>query len=362
MAGAAEVRLHGIGKRFGEVWVLRGVTLEIPRGSFYTILGPSGCGKTTLLRIIAGFATPDEGTVSLDGAPVNSVPPWKRDVGLVFQSYALWPHLSVFDNVAFGLRERREPRDSIQQKVGEALRMVNLEDFERRRPSQLSGGQAQRVALARTLVVRPSVLLLDEPLSNLDARLRAEMRIELRRLQQELGITTIYVTHDQEEALALSTRIAVMARGAVVQEGTPRAIYEQPANAFVAEFVGGSNILSAQVVGIEGARLAVELAGGIRFTVARPDGMEVVPGETLLLALRPEAISVGPQEESPGEGNRMPGQVLSSIFQGASVEYELLVGQEKLRAKVPHPRGKRALEPGEPALLSFGPDDALPLQ
>ena len=361
MAGAAEVRLQGIGKRFGEVWALRSVTLEIPRGSFYTILGPSGCGKTTLLRIIAGFATPDEGTVSLDGVPVNSVPPWKRDVGLVFQSYALWPHLSVFDNVAFGLKERREPREVIQRKVAEALKMVNLGGFAGRRPSQLSGGQAQRVALARTLVVRPRVLLLDEPLSNLDARLRAEMRIELRRLQRELGITTIYVTHDQEEALALSTGIAVMAQGAVVQEGTPRAIYEQPASAFVAEFVGGSNILSARVVGIEGARLTIELAGGIPCTVTRPDGMEVAAGETLLLALRPEAILVGPHAESAGEENRIPGLVVSSIFQGASVEYELLVGQEKLRAKVPHPRGNRALEPGEVALLSFGPEDVRPL-
>src|SRR5574341_1955337 len=226
IAKASEVRLDGVGKRFVETWAVRGVSLHIRAGEFYTFLGPSGCGKTTLLRIIAGFAFPDEGSVWLDEEVVTALPPWTRDVGMVFQSYAIWPHMTVFENVAFGLRERGVPRAEIGARVAEALCMVNLEGLEGRRPSQLSGGQQQRVALARTLVIQPRVLLLDEPLSNLDARLRAQMRLELLKLQRDLGITTVYVTHDQEEALALSTRIAVMSAGVVVQEGTPREIYE----------------------------------------------------------------------------------------------------------------------------------------
>jgi iron(III) transport system ATP-binding protein len=222
---ASEVRLDNVGKRFGDLWAVRGTTLTVAPGDFYTFLGPSGCGKTTVLRMIAGFARPDEGQVRLDGIVMNAVPPWKRDVGLVFQSYALWPHLSVFENVAFGLRERRVPRAEAGRRVQEALGMVNLEGMGDRRPSQLSGGQQQRVALARTLVIQPRVLLLDEPLSNLDAKLRAQMRIELLKLQRDLGLTTVYVTHDQEEALALSTRIAVVSAGRLIQEGTPREIY-----------------------------------------------------------------------------------------------------------------------------------------
>ncbi|HSF49068.1 MAG TPA: ABC transporter ATP-binding protein, partial [Burkholderiales bacterium] len=240
------MKLAGIGKSYGEQWVVRDVNLYIGRGEFFTFLGPSGCGKTTLLRIIAGFVFPDEGSVYLDGQPVNHVPPWQRNVGLVFQNYALWPHMTVFANVAFGLRERKVARSEIERRVMAALQQVDLQGTENRRPSQLSGGQQQRVALARTLVIQPRLLLLDEPLSNLDAKLRIDMRIELLKLQRDLGLTTIYVTHDQEEALALSTHIAVMNSGRIEQEGSPRQIYEQPASEFVAAFVGKSNLLSGR--------------------------------------------------------------------------------------------------------------------
>src|SRR5574341_463488 len=256
---AAEVRLENIAKRFGDPWVVRGINLRIRRGEFYTFLGPSGCGKTTLLRIIAGFAAPDEGCVYLDEKAMNQVPPWERDVGMVFQNYALWPHLTVFENVAFGLRERTVRRREIEARVANALAQVDLKGTEKRRPSQLSGGQQQRVALARTLVIQPRVLLLDEPLSNLDAKLRVEMRLELLKLQRDLGLTTIYVTHDQEEALALSTRIAVINVGKIVQEGKPREIYEQPADDFVAAFVGQSNLFAGTVRQIIGQSIEIDL-------------------------------------------------------------------------------------------------------
>jgi iron(III) transport system ATP-binding protein len=240
---AAGVRLENIGKHFGNQWVVCGVSLDIKQGEFFTFLGPSGCGKTTLLRIVAGFVAPDRGMVYLDDRPVNQVPPWRREIGLVFQNYALWPHLTVFENVAFGLRERKVPRGEIERRVTAALEQVDLAGTEKRRPSHLSGGQQQRVALARTLIIQPRVLLLDEPLSNLDAKLRIEMRLELLKLQRDLGLTTIYVTHDQEEALAMSTRIAVMKDGEVIQEGKPREIYEHPANKFVAAFLGHANLI-----------------------------------------------------------------------------------------------------------------------
>src|SRR4029077_5404209 len=205
----SEVRMEKVGKRYGAAWAVKDVSISIRPGEFYTLLGPSGCGKTTLLRMLAGFAQPDEGATFAADEPIDAVPPWKRNLGMVFQQYALWPHMSVFENVAFGLRERRGAGGELPRKVKAALAQVGLEGFESRRPTQLSGGQQQRVALARTLVIQPRLLLLDEPLSNLDAKLRIDMRIELLKLQHDLGLTTIYVTHDQEEALALSTRIAV---------------------------------------------------------------------------------------------------------------------------------------------------------
>ena len=353
---AADVRLEGVGKRFGETWAVRGVSLQIAAGEFYTFLGPSGCGKTTLLRMIAGFAPPDEGTVWLDAEMVNALPPWKRDVGMVFQSYALWPHLTVFGNVAFGLRERGVGRVEMERRVGDALRMVNLEGMEARRPSQLSGGQQQRVALARTLVVQPRVLLLDEPLSNLDAKLRAQMRIELLKLQRDLGITTIYVTHDQEEALTLSTRIAVMSAGAVVQEGSPREIYEAPRERFVAEFVGASNLLAGEVREVAANRASVATEVGATVQVVW-SAAGTPPSGRVLLTVRPEALDLVPVGEASDRPNRLEGKVVASAFQGPSIQYEVQVGEMLLRATVSNAKGKRFFQRGEPVVLVFDAED-----
>jgi len=260
------VRVEGVGKRFGATPALEGVTLEFPAGGLVTLLGPSGCGKTTLLRVIAGFVTPDDGRVFIGGEDRTAMPPWQRRIGFVFQSYALWPHMTVFDNVAYGLRLRRLAPAEIDGRVGAMLETVGLEGFAARSPGQLSGGQQQRVALARALVLEPDVLLLDEPLANLDARLRGEMRREVRRLQQRLGITTIFVTHDQEEALELSDVVVVMHKGRVAQSGTPDEVWARPASSEVADFLGRLATLEGQASATgdlvaEGTTLALGLPG-----------------------------------------------------------------------------------------------------
>jgi iron(III) transport system ATP-binding protein len=357
---AAEIRLDGVGKRYGDQWVVCQVTLHIGRGEFFTFLGPSGCGKTTLLRMIAGFVSPDEGTVYLDGQPMNPVPPWRRGVGMVFQNYALWPHMTVFENVAFGLRERKLPRREIERRVVDALKQVELDGTERRRPSQLSGGQQQRVALARTLVIQPSALLLDEPLSNLDAKLRGEMRIELLKLQRDLGLTTIYVTHDQEEALAMSTSIAVMRDGKVVQEGKPREIYEQPANEFVAAFVGQANLFSGRVARCgEGY---VEIDGGdgliLRADVRAP-ATPPKTGDTVFLTVRPEAIEIHQMGTIPGRLNQIEGEIAASAYRGSLVEYEILTGGKAIKANVVNPKGKPVFQRGDRVSVQFAPEDVI---
>jgi len=264
----SELKLEGVGKRYGETWAVRDVSLSVRPGEFYTLLGPSGCGKTTLLRMVAGFVTPDTGRILVDDEVVDAVPPWKRNLGMVFQHYALWPHMTVFENVAFGLRQRGLSGEALSRKVEVALTQMGLQGFEGRRPSQLAGGQQQRVALARALVVQPRLLLLDEPLSNLDALLRAQMRVELARLHRDIGITTIYVTHDQAEALALSTRIGVLSGGRVIQEGRPEDIYWRPRNRFVAEFVGAANLVPVRVIEVRDLGVLVETGGGSRLPVA----------------------------------------------------------------------------------------------
>ena len=363
-ARSADIRLENLSKRFGDLYAVRDVSLHIRKGDFYTFLGPSGCGKTTLLRMIAGFIAPDAGTISFDGQRVNEVPPWRRDVGMVFQNLALWPHMAVFDNVAFGLRERGEGRETVQQKVRAALELVDLEGLGGRRPSQLSGGQQQRVALARTLVVEPRGLLLDEPLSSLDAKLRIQMRNELVRLQRDLGITTIYVTHDQEEALALSTRVAVFSHGEVVQEGTPKAIYESPCSATVADFVGTSNFLSGRVADVVAERAEVELKGGELVSVLWTASLESAPklGERLLVSLRPESLRIlSDAEQAPG--NRICGTVAESIYLGSVLQYEVVAASgDRLRVNVSNPRRTPVLAEGEPVSLSFAPQDAVLLE
>ena len=356
---AAQVRLEKIGKRYGDLWAASDIDLKIQRGEFFTLLGPSGCGKTTLLRIIAGFISPDQGIVFLDDKPVNQVPPWQRDVGMVFQNYALWPHMTVFENVAFGLRERRMAGAEIETRVADALARVGLTATEWRRPSQLSGGQQQRVALARTLVVQPRVLLLDEPLSNLDAKLRAEMRIELLKLQRDLGITTVYVTHDQEEALALSTRIAVMDSGKIVQEGSPREIYENPRVRFVAEFVGQSNLFFGTLKQAGDDLVEIQTEEGLEIKVmmiaARP---KPEPAKKITLYIRPEAIALIPIGENHQAVNRLTGKVAASAYEGSSVEYEVeLQGSRSVRAHVLHPKGRPLFARGDEVALVFDPKD-----
>ena len=238
----SDVEVSGVSKRYDELWAVKGVSFTAPAGSFTSLLGPSGCGKTTTLRLIAGFAGLDEGEVRIGGRSIDALPPWRRNLGVVFQNYALFPFMTVFDNVAFGLRRRKVSGGETAARVAEAIDLVGLPDLEQRYPRQLSGGQQQRVALARALVIRPDVLLLDEPLSNLDAKLRAEMRFELKRIQRETGVTSIFVTHDQEEALTLSDQIVVMSQGAVAGAATPKAIWETPESAFVADFLGVENL------------------------------------------------------------------------------------------------------------------------
>jgi iron(III) transport system ATP-binding protein len=355
---AAQVQLEKIGKRYGRLWAARDINLKVEKGEFFTLLGPSGCGKTTLLRIVAGFVTPDQGTVYLDGKPVNDMPPWRRDVGMVFQNYALWPHMTIFENVAFGLRERKIRRAEIESRVTDALSRVGLTGTERRRPSQLSGGQQQRVALARTLVVQPRVLLLDEPLSNLDAKLRAEMCIELLKLQRDLGITTVYVTHDQEEALTLSTRIAVMDSGRVVQEGQPREIYENPGSRFVAEFVGKSNLFSGTVTEVDQDLAELQTIEGFKIKVAVSDlHLKTYPDKKITIYVRPEAIALAPIGDDQTVANRLNGKVAASAYQGSSVEYEVDLQGKSIRAHVVNPKGKILFSRGDEVAVVFDPKD-----
>jgi spermidine/putrescine ABC transporter ATP-binding subunit len=359
---ATEVRLINLRKSFGEVEAVKDVNLTIGRGDFFTFLGPSGCGKTTVLRMIAGFAIPDHGKILFDEKEVNDIPPWKREVGMVFQNYALWPHLTVFENVAFGLKERDLPKSTVQEKTLKALGMVNLSGLEKRRPSELSGGQQQRVALARTLVIEPKLLLLDEPLSNLDAKLRIQMRHELVRIQKELGVTSIYVTHDQEEALILSTQIAVMSKGKVVQVGTPKEIYENPKSQEVADFVGTSNFFKAQVMEDKGNQVHLKTEEGFMLVVEGQKGIFLQSGSSLLLNIRPESIQISyPNEVSSGE-NRIDGKVKTSAYLGSLVQYEVeVVGGKKVKVNVVNPRKKTLFHEGEEVSITFSSEDIVPI-
>jgi len=310
------VELRNVTKRFGDFTAVDRIDLTIRQGEFLTLLGPSGCGKTTLLRMISGFETPTSGRVLLDDRDVTALPPYRRDVNQVFQSYALFPHLSVHENVAFGLRMKKVPRVERECRVAEAIELVSLAGFESRKPAQLSGGQKQRVALARALVCRPRVLLLDEPLAALDAKLRRSMQVELKRLQTRVGITFVFVTHDQEEALVMSDRIAVMNKGRVEQLGSAADVYRKPATAFVADFLGQANVLPATKVseGSDGRQVLV--AGSHRMTVA-----EAVPPALSAVVLRPENIRIS---AGPATGpNAFEATVEDRIFRGATRQFHL---------------------------------------
>ncbi|MGH7266253.1 MAG: ABC transporter ATP-binding protein [Candidatus Rokuibacteriota bacterium] len=312
-----DVELRDASKRYGAVQALDGVSLEVGEGEFFTLLGPSGCGKTTTLRAVAGFVALTSGDVRIRGARVNEVPPHRRRVGMVFQHYALFPHRTVFQNVAFGLRMQKAPRDETARRVRQALALVRLEGYEARYPRQLSGGEQQRVALARAIVTRPAVLLLDEPLGALDRKLREHMQIELKRLQAEVGITTIYVTHDQEEALTMSDRIAVMRAGRVEQVGTAVEIYETPRTAFVADFIGSTNLLRGRVAGRGEAGAAVDVGGGL---IVHVRGEAPAPGSEAVLAVRPEKLRLDPAE---GLENTVRARVTNVVYLGDAVVYHL---------------------------------------
>ena len=308
------IALQNVHKRFGSFVAVEDANFDIPRGEFFSMLGPSGCGKTTMLRMIAGFEEVTSGHIRLDGVDVSDVPPYRRNVNTVFQQYALFPHLNVFDNVAFGPRTKGVDDATTKQRVAQMLDVVRLGDFATRRPDQLSGGQRQRVALARALVNFPSALLLDEPLSALDLKLRQAMQIELKRIQREVGITFVFVTHDQEEALTMSDRIAVMSEGRVEQVGTPEEIYHSPATVFCAGFIGAANLLPAVVEQITGTQATVRLAGNHRVEVRIGHG-EFSPGGTGVVMLRPERIKLAAGPADP-RWSAIPVRVTEIIFQG----------------------------------------------
>jgi spermidine/putrescine transport system ATP-binding protein len=341
-----DIRLDALVKRYREVVAVDGIDLHIPPGEFFTMLGPSGCGKTTTLRLIAGFERPDEGRIVLDGTDVSHTPAHRRRVNTVFQSYALFPHKSVVDNVAFGLRYQRATKDEVRRRVAEAMALVRLEGFEERRPAQLSGGQQQRVALARALVLEPPVLLLDEPLGALDARLRLDLQVELKRIQEQLEITFVYVTHDQDEALTMSDRVAVMRNGRIEQCGVPRELYEDPATAFVANFLGASNLIPVAVSpnGPGGCRLTL---GSFALSAdQRADGL----GDACLAMIRPENVRL--QAHGERGDNCVPGMVEEVVYLGFHQEVRVRLATGALiKADVPNDDELVAHEQGDPVTV-----------
>ncbi len=345
------VRLEHISKIYKDpktgkdFYAVQDTTLDIEPGTFVTLLGPSGCGKTTTLRMIAGFESPDEGDIYLGDEAINALTPNKRDTAMVFQSYALLPHYNVFDNVAYCLKIRKLPKEEIQKRVMDILKLVEMEGMESRMTNQLSGGQQQRVALARALVIEPSVLLFDEPLSNLDAKLRVTMRTEIRKIQQKVGITAIYVTHDQSEAMSISDKIIIMSKGKVEQIGTPREIYYHPTSKFVADFIGEANFLQAQVLSTAGEKAMISVAGG-EFEVNNFAGAKA--GETSTLVLRPEGVSLA-------ERGLLEGTVTLSTFMGAYQYYQMIVGDIEIQITDYNPVNRRIYEVGEKAYLDFDP-------
>ena len=317
------ISVEHLTKRFGTQAVVNDVGLAIQQGELFTLLGPSGCGKTTLLRLIAGFYAPDTGEIRFDDRIVNAVPPHQRGIGMVFQNYALWPHMTVADNVSYGLKLRSVAASEIAARVDVVLETVKLTGLGHRYPGQLSGGQQQRVALARALVLNPQILLLDEPLSNLDAKIRIQVRAEIRKLQQKLGITTVYVTHDQEEALTLSDRIAVFNQGKILQVGPPRALYERPANRFVADFIGINNLVEAKVLSMDGERRTLRAQTPFG-EIAAVHEEAFRPGDGCVICVRPENIRLGREPEDGA--NRVEGRISFAAYLGNTVRYDVDLG------------------------------------
>jgi len=346
-----------VSKRFGGVSAVEDVSLEIGDGEFFSLLGPSGCGKTTTLRMIAGFERPDAGRIFLQGHDVTDVPANRRPVNMVFQQYALFPHMSVYDNVAFGLKVKRVPRAEHGERVQEMLRVVSLEGLDRRRARQLSGGQQQRVALARALVNRPAALLLDEPLGALDVKLRKQMQLELKRIQNDLGTTFVYVTHDQEEALAMSDRIAVMNGGHVEQMGTPREIYERPHTSFVADFIGSLNALDLRIDELVGVNAVMRLGEAERLVV--PVGPGHRAGESVRVAVRPERVQIEPVG-SPllNGGSRLEGTIAEIVFLGMYTQFHVDTQAGRLVSHRLADESLRGLEGGSRVALSWDVEQA----
>jgi spermidine/putrescine transport system ATP-binding protein len=353
MRGA--VTIENARKSYGGVVALDGVSLDVEPGEFLTLLGPSGCGKTTLLRLVAGFEQPDSGRVLISGRDVTALPPYERPVNTVFQQYALFPHRTVAGNVAFGLEARGLPRREIDARVARALEMVRLAQLGSRRIDQLSGGQKQRVALARAVVLEPEVLLLDEPMAALDVKLRQQMQLEVKNLQERLRTTFVFVTHDQEEALVMSDRIAVMSQGRIEQTGAVDAIYRRPRTRFVADFLGVRNILEVAVVGADGGRVRLRTRDGESFLAVDDGGY----GEaaTAIVGIRTERLRLQPSE---AEQNRLGGSIEDEVYLGDRVEYEVRIGPDRLR--VAEAGDARARARGEAVIVGFAPDAVLRLE
>ena len=337
------VAIENVALHFGATQVLRDINLKVEPGEFFALLGPSGSGKSTLLRLIAGFNRNQAGRVLIDGRDVSAVPPWQRNVGMVFQNYALWPHMTVAQNIAFGLEERRLPTADIKRRVAAVVELVELNGLEQRRPGQLSGGQQQRVAIARTLAIEPQLLLLDEPLSNLDAKLRLQTRQELKKLQRRLNITTLFVTHDQEEALTTCDRIAVLDQGVIQQVGTPLALFDHPQNRFVSQFIGSTNLFAGQFLARDTGPSFASPALGL---LALPSVL-VAPSQPSEMAFRPHAVRLCSAEQPALAGHlQLSGIVHHQEFLGAFLRYEVRVGSALVLADQAHVRGQPSLPPG----------------
>ena len=352
----AYLDLRGVSKRFRDHLALDNISLEVREGELLCLLGPSGCGKTTTLRIIAGFDTLDAGSIRLAGADIAGVPPQKRDIGMVFQSYALFPHLTVEENVGFGLAMRGRERREIETAVTEALRLVRLAGVGRRLPRQISGGQQQRVALARALSIRPRLLLLDEPLSNLDARLRDEMREEIKRIQRSVGITTVFVTHDQQEALALADRVVVMDHGRIVQVDTPSALYERPAHIFVASFLGRANLIPGKVIAL-GGRVRMRAENGVLELEGRGEGLAL--GDEVVAVVKYERLQLSRMAKGD---SALAGRIASLTYLGTHIEYSLEVQGMRLGAIRSNDAGAARFTQDEAVTVEFFPEDCLILR
>jgi ABC-type Fe3+/spermidine/putrescine transport system ATPase subunit len=348
------IAVRNLVKRFDTgILAVDHVSLEVSNGELVTLLGPSGCGKTTTLRCIAGFDDPDEGEILLDGSVINDVPSNKRNLVMVFQNWALWPHMTVFKQLEFGLQVRKIPSAERPRLIKEALTLVNLTGTESRYPNQLSGGQQQRVALARALVVKPKALLLDEPLSNLDAKLRLRTRVELRQLQRKLGLTVVYVTHDQEEGMAISDKMVVMHEGRVVQTGTPREIYEHPRAEFVARFVGSNNVWKCAVTGSTPEHLLLRTDFGVELKALDAGGARGrAPGDRVTVCVRPEGIELGAGQPAMGDSNLLKGRVTEVVYLGAYNRYQLDVGGEIVTAD-----SKQKLDVGQELTMAIPPEN-----